>query len=62
MGWIAVFRVPPPQMRAPNRLYPYEMAPALLDEQAAAETAGERIPTQPTTATIPSVASQSTRK
>ena len=62
MGWIAVFRVPPPQMRAPNRLYPYKLEPDLLDEEEAAETAGERIPTQPTTATIPSVASHPARR
>ena len=62
MGWIAVFRVPPPQMPAANRLYAYDVPPALLDEEEAAETAGQRIPTQPTGATIPSVASQPARR
>ena len=62
MGWIAVFRVPPPQMRAPNRLYPYRLDPDLLDEEEAAEASGQRIPTEPTAATIPSVASPSTRR
>ena len=62
MGWIAVFRVPPPQMRAPNRLYAYQMLPDLLDEEETAEASGQRIPTQPTVATIPSVASQPARR
>ena len=62
MGFIPVFRVPPPQMPAANRLYAYAMPPVLLDEEEAAATAGERIPTQPTLATIPSVASQPARR
>lgn len=47
MGWIAVFRVPPPQRAPANRL--------VLEDQ---QEAGERIPTQATTATIPSAGSQ----
>jgi hypothetical protein len=53
MGWIAVFRVPPPQRAAANRLHAYDVPPALLDEEAAANQAGAAIPTQPTTPTIP---------
>ena len=61
MGWIAVFRVPPPQMPAANRLYAYKMAPALMDQEAT-DQAGVAIPTEPALATIPSVASHPARR
>lgn len=54
MGWIAVYRVPPPQMAGANRV-----SPALMEE---GEGAGERIPTQGAIPTIPSVASPPTRR
>lgn len=62
MGWIPVYRIPSPQMRGPNRLYAYAMLPDLLDEEEAAEASGQRVPTEPTVSTIPSVASEPTRR
>ena len=52
MTWIPGFRVQPPQKAVDNRV------PAALQ----VEEAGERVPTQATTATIPSVASQLPRR
>jgi len=54
VGWIPVFRVPPPQMAAPSRLYAYEVEAALLDQEEQKELAGRGIPVHPTEASIPS--------